>query len=127
MPFKQQICFLQSNKSNGTHQNMARLLVLVNSVVLLLFGSDMFLVGASKYKSDQLLLGVKCAIIKVVTRTIFSFLACLFLHLMMHLIPHFIHTLRSMVTRSRLFSNTCLTTSSLFFYHLLLSLIDLEK
>lgn len=34
---------------------MARLLVLVNSVVLLLFGSDMFLVGASKYKSEQLL------------------------------------------------------------------------
>lgn len=31
---------------------MARLLVLVNSVVLLLFGSDMFLVGASKYCSS---------------------------------------------------------------------------
>lgn len=29
---------------------MARLLVLVNSVVLLLFGSDVFLVGASKYE-----------------------------------------------------------------------------
>lgn len=28
---------------------MARLLVVVNSVILLLFGSDMFLVGASEY------------------------------------------------------------------------------
>lgn len=29
---------------------MARLLVVVNSVILLLFGSDMFLVGASEYQ-----------------------------------------------------------------------------
>lgn len=29
---------------------MARLLVVVNSVILLLFGSDVFLVGASEYQ-----------------------------------------------------------------------------
>ncbi|CAG09111.1 unnamed protein product [Tetraodon nigroviridis] len=32
--------------------DMARLLVAVNSVILLLFGSDMFLVGASEYQRN---------------------------------------------------------------------------
>lgn len=32
---------------------MARLLVAVNSVILLLFGSDMFLVGASEYQRNM--------------------------------------------------------------------------
>lgn len=32
---------------------MARLLVVVNSVILLLFGSDMFLVGASEYQRNM--------------------------------------------------------------------------
>jgi len=41
---------LRSKKSKDTRGDMARLLLLVNSLVLLLFGSDMFLVAASEYE-----------------------------------------------------------------------------
>lgn len=43
--------FKQSEKSKLILRGMARLLLWVNSVVLLLFGSDVFLVGASKYRA----------------------------------------------------------------------------
>ena len=46
--------FFNPKKSSHRQTDMARLLVLVNSVVLLLFGSDVFLVGASKYESKSI-------------------------------------------------------------------------
>lgn len=39
---------------------MARLLVVVNSVILLLFGSDMFLVGASEYQRNMRIYASTC-------------------------------------------------------------------
>ena len=57
---------------------MARLLVLMNSVVLLLFGSDMFLVGASKYtvsnkRVEEILATVGYGLLK---QTTFSHMDC---------------------------------------------------
>lgn len=46
--------FLTRRRAATDERDMARLLVLVNSVVLLLFGSDVFLVGASKYESKSI-------------------------------------------------------------------------
>lgn len=39
---------------------MARLLVVVNSVILLLFGSDMFLVAASEYQRNMRIYASTC-------------------------------------------------------------------